>query len=218
MKKTFVLIFSLLLILGACGDNKTKTEGTGQDSAAAPEPAPPPAADSIAAAKKDSLLMRQATTILQWLKNKNFAQLAAQVHPAKGVRFSPYGYIDVAGHKILKAAELRNPDQLPEKINWGVYDGSGDPIEAGIQFYFDRFVYDKDFLKAEKKAVNQFLGSGNSLNNLKEVYPGCDFVEFYFPGFDPKYEGMDWVTLRLVFQTEKNSTYLVGIVHDQWTI
>jgi len=43
-------------------------------------------------------------------------------------------------------------------------------------------------------------------------------VEYHFPGFDKKYEGMDWASLRLVLIEAKDGWKLVGIVHDQWTI
>jgi hypothetical protein len=42
-------------------------------------------------------------------------------------------------------------------------------------------------------------------------------VEYYFPGFDPQYEGMDWRSLRLIFLQDNDVWYLAGIVHDQWT-
>jgi hypothetical protein len=43
-------------------------------------------------------------------------------------------------------------------------------------------------------------------------------VEYHFSGFDKKFEGMDWASLKLVFENSNNEWYLVGIVHDQWTI
>jgi hypothetical protein len=36
--------------------------------------------------------------------------------------------------------------------------------------YMQRFVYDVDFAKPEKRRVNEFIGAGNSLNNLESVY------------------------------------------------
>ena len=205
MKKLILLWSTAALICSACNDN-TPAPGvpTGDSAGKTTIPAPPQVDSAALTAKNDSLLMKEAITVLQLLKAKNFAALAGHVHPSKGVRFSPYGFIDVKAHKVLTAGNLRSPEQLPEKITWGVYDGTGDPIEAGLPFYFDKFVYDKDFLNAEKKAVNQFLAAGNSLNNLKEIYPGAGFAEFYFSGFDPKYGGMDWAGLRLVFEKEKN--------------
>jgi hypothetical protein len=81
-----------------------------------------------------------------------------------------------------------------------------------------KFVYDVDFAKPEKASVDKFLGGGNSLNNLLQVYKDCHFTESYFSGFEKKYEGMDWRTLRLVFKERDKKFYLIGIVHDQWTI
>jgi len=43
-------------------------------------------------------------------------------------------------------------------------------------------------------------------------------VEYHFPGIDPQYGGLDWRSLRLVFQQSGGEWYLVGIIHDQWTI
>ena len=84
--------------------------------------------------------------------------------------------------------------------------------------YMRRFVYDVDFVKPEKRTVNDFIGTGNSLNNLDSVYRGCDFTESHFSGFEKKYAGMDWKSLRLVFKERNGKFFLVGIVHDEWTI
>lgn len=62
------------------------------------------------------------------------------------------------------------------------------------------------------------MGGGNSLDNVKEIYPDADYTEFYFSGFDPKYDGMDWQKLRLIFKTKAGRTFLIAIIHDQWTI
>jgi hypothetical protein len=43
-------------------------------------------------------------------------------------------------------------------------------------------------------------------------------VEYYFPGFEAQYEGMDWKSLRLVFEQHQGSWKLVGIIHNEWTI
>jgi hypothetical protein len=43
-------------------------------------------------------------------------------------------------------------------------------------------------------------------------------MEYHFSGFEAQYEGMDWESLRLVFIQEDSTWYLVGIVHDEWTI
>ncbi|NLE25228.1 MAG: hypothetical protein GX625_07790, partial [Clostridiaceae bacterium] len=80
------------------------------------------------------------------------------------------------------------------------------------------FIYDVDFASAEKIGYNEILGHGNTLENSAEVYKDSMVVEYHFPGLDPQYEGMDWRSLRIVFEKHNDTWYLVGIIHDQWTI
>jgi len=53
---------------------------------------------------------------------------------------------------------------------------------------------------------------------LAIAYPTASFVEFHFTGFDPQYGGIDWSSLRLVFENVGGNWLLIGIVHDGWTI
>ena len=116
------------------------------------------------------------------------------------------------------------PDQLvgvmsdPTERVWGVYDGSGLPIEMPYAEYQARFVYDQDYLNAEEIGLNERIGQGNTIDNSLEYYPGAMVVEYHFSGFDPALAGMDWKSLRLVFHEENSEWYLVGIIHDEWTI
>jgi len=159
-----------------------------------------------------------SSKILRSLNEKGYAGLAEFIHPELGIRFSPYAYIDTTADQLLSRNKLIALGKSQKKIKWGYEDATGKPIKLSINNYVEKFVYDVDFLNAEKKGVNKFFGGGNSLNNLKEIYPRCNFAEFYFSGFDPKFEGMDWRALRLVFKDYKKNYYLIAIVHDQWTI
>ena len=170
--------------------------------------------------RKDSILLKLTQTILLTVKNKNYSAFANYIHPVAGIRFSPYGYVDTANDIIFSKAKFiaqaGNPNQ--DMIVWGAFDGTGDPIRMTLNNYIQRFVYDVDFVKPEKRSVNKFIGGGNSLNNLDSVYKDCDFTESHFSGFEEKYGGMDWKTLRLVFKERNGKFFLVGIVHDEWTI
>jgi hypothetical protein len=105
----------------------------------------------------------------------------------------------------------------PTLYVWGVYDGSGLPIKLRFAEYYDQFVYDQDFANAEQIGYNQIIRMGNTINNCFEFYPGAKVVEYHFSGFAPAFEGMDWKSLRLVFQDEGGLLYLVGVIHDGWT-
>ena len=229
MKNLFVFIISVCFFIVACKDKakENKVEIETDDSGQAINRN----ADSLLTAKhlqdsiklrhrKDSVLLRLTNNILVALKNKNFSVFANYIHPVSGIRFSPYGYVDTLSHlrfsreKFIATAK----DDNQEMIVWGEFDATGDPIKMTLNNYLQRFVYDVDFVKPEKRTVNDFIGTGNSLNNLSSVYKDCDFTESYFSGFKKEYAGMDWKTLRLVFKERNGKFFLVGIVHDEWTI
>lgn len=156
--------------------------------------------------------------ILHMLKEKDTSKLAAFVHPEKGVRFTPYSFVDVKKDVKITATEFTGLMTETKKRLWGAFDGTGDPIDLVFPEYYKKFVYDVDFLEAPQIVFDQPIQRGNSLVNMKEAYPDAVFIEYHFPGIDPQYNGMDWRSLRLVFEQKDSKWYLVGIIHDQWTI
>jgi len=165
-----------------------------------------------------SIIEKRSTNVLTAIKNYDLEKLASAVHPDKGVRFSPYGYVDVDKDLVFTAEKVKKLATDSTLYHWGYYDGSGEPIRLKFSDYYKKFIYDVDFLNAEQVGYNKTLGHGNSLNNSFEVYKNSIIVEYYFSGFDPQYGGMDWRSLRLVFEKKGDIWYLVGIIHDQWTI
>lgn len=139
------------------------------------------------------------------------------IHPKQGVRFSPYAYIDSSA-LILTNRGFSNYLNSDTALLWGWYDGSGDSMLLSLTQYIEHFLYNVPFYHAEYTRVDSFMAHGNSLNNLTEFYPGKHFTEYYFKGFDPKYGGMDWQCIRLVFDVHENKLYLIAIVNDRWTI
>jgi hypothetical protein len=170
---------------------------------------------SSAAAKK--LIELRAKQVIAAIKTKNMSKLAVFVHPTKGLRFSPYSYINTKEDSIFKATQLKNLLASRKHYLWGTFDGSGEPIRMTFANYYKRFIYDKDFANAPVIGYNEIARQGNSTNNLGEIYPNSIFVEYHFSGTE-KNSGMDWRSLRLVFEKKGGAWFLVGIIHDQWTI
>lgn len=166
------------------------------------------------------IIEERALDVLTAIKNYDMEKLAGTIHPDNGVRFSPYGCVDVDNDLVFTAEEVKNLATDSKTYLWGYYDGSGEPITLKFPDYYKKFVYDADFVNAEQVGYNKALGYGNSVNknNSFEVYKNSIIVEYYFSGFEPEYEGMDWMSLRLVFEKKDNTWYLAGIIHDQWTI
>lgn len=160
-----------------------------------------------------------ATTVLRALKSGNMETVAAWAHPEKGVRFSPYAYVDTEKDQVLTREELADAMASSEVRNWREFAGNGDMIELTYADYHKRFVYDADFMGGAEIGLNESLGEGTTINNLNDVYPADthDYVEYHIDGIDPALEGMDWRSLRLVFEKIGMDHVLVGIVHDQWT-
>lgn len=144
--------------------------------------------------------------------------MAEYVHPDKGVRFTPYTYVSTEHDVVFYPEAARNLFSDENQYLWGSYDGTGWDILLTPAEYYDRFVYSHDFANAPQVGYNEFLSFGNMLENQFEVYPDAVIVEYYFPGFEAQYEGMDWKSLRLVFEQHQGSWKLVGIIHNEWTI
>ncbi|WP_027410781.1 hypothetical protein [Anoxybacteroides tepidamans] len=163
-------------------------------------------------------VLDMALAVVNALKKKDMNQLALYVDPEKGVRFSPYGHVNLESDLVFKQNDLPSLMESNEKRRFGTFDGSGEPIEMTFRDYLNKFVYDVDFANPQMIGNNIVIGKGNTVQNIHEVYPNAVFVEFHFKGIDSQYNGMDWRSLRLVFEKRNGIWYLVGIVHDQWTV
>lgn len=161
-------------------------------------------------------LLEYSQKIVQIIKEKNYDKLVKYFSPS-GVRFSPYAYVE-SGHIQLTTKQFLEHIKTNKKLVWGYYDGKGGEIRLSVQDYFDKFVYDVDFVNAPQIKPNKIIGRGNSINNIKKFYPNCKFVEYHFAGFEKQYEGMDWRSLRLIYKKTDDRFCLIGIAHDKWTI
>jgi hypothetical protein len=215
----FLTLLLTLILLAAC----TATPPAAEPPTAIPEPSqtptliPSPSSTPTEAPPEPLTLEETAERVITALAEKDLVTVAEFAHPEMGVRFSPYTYVR-EDHLVFTPEELTGLVGSDQVHKWGHYDGTGDPIELTFDEYFQEFVYSADFANPEEMAIDEELGWGNTINNITEFYPGSSFVEYHFSGFEEQYQGMDWESLRLVFIQEEGTWYLVGIVHDQWTI
>jgi hypothetical protein len=165
------------------------------------------------------IIAARAKSVIQALKAGNIAKFSTFVHPQKGVRFSPYASVLLDQDRVIRRNQLAQMWASAKLYQWGDYDGSGDPIRLSFRKYHRRFIFDHDFSHAESVNYNPAsMGHGNTPNTIQAVYPKSIAVGYHFSGFDPKVSGMDWSSLWLVFEKKGSNWYLVGIVHDEWTI
>ena len=163
-------------------------------------------------------LLQTGMTIVQLLADEDMAALSSHVHPTLGVRFTAYPYVNPATDVVLGATQMGMAIAVPVQMNWGNQDGTGDPLLMDYATYHARYVYDADYANPEVIGIDTVIGYGNAIDNLTMVYPNARFLDFHFNGFDPQYDGMDWRSLRLVFELHNGDWKLVGVVHGEWTI
>lgn len=178
---------------------------------------PAPTAGPLSPTEAEALIADQAREVVQALQDQDLRRLATHLHPERGLRFSPYPFVSEAD-LVFQAEQLQVAWVDGSTYTWGVADGSGAPITLTVPEYWGRFVYSQAFIDAPQVGYNTPLGTGNMLDNSRAFYPAGLIVEYHFPGFDPSLGGMDWQSLRLVFEKIDGAWYLVGIIHAQWTI
>jgi hypothetical protein len=162
-------------------------------------------------------VMCLALRVMEMIADEDFAALEGVSDPSTGIRFSPYPYVN-GSNLVFTGSGISDFFTDTALYSFGSYDGSGDPIDLTKADYYLNFVYDEDFLNAPHVSLNWILGTGNMITNHEAFYPLSKTVEFYYTGFNPSYAGMDWRSLRLVFQKFGIEWKLVGIIHGQWTI
>ena len=150
-------------------------------------------------------------------KSRDGAALAAIAHPSKGVRFSPYAYLNPT-NITLSVGQLANAFADPTKRTWGITDGKGDPIVMTFADYVRVYVYARDFASSSQTAYNRTIGAGNAIDNTADVYPDAILFEAYDPGPDPALKDVQWQCLRVLFERSGDRWFLVGVVHGEWTI
>jgi high-affinity K+ transport system ATPase subunit B len=208
------LTFCILISFLACQNKETKaTTPTKTEISTVMVDAQKEAAAAKLATTKDSTLLFESRRIVGLIAQKNYAGLAETFHP-DGVRFSLYGYVDTTSDLVLKAADFVK--NTAKKRTWGMSYGDETPIVKNTSNYFKQHVYDVDFLSVIKPTCNAFTPSGSSVINTAEAYKGCDYVEFHKIGTNPKFDGMDWKTLQIVFKKDGERYKLIGVIHNEW--
>ena len=158
------------------------------------------------------------------LKNKDYGSLAQLAHPVSGVRFSINGKVEPETDVVLSIGDFQKEAIGSNQYNWGVEDGSPEPMMKSVDVFMDRF--NQDFENPERNGWNERV-TGYGIKDQPEsgiqlieggesIYAGCEFVEYYFEG--PSGQEFDWNSYILIFEKYQEKYYLAGILHNYWLI
>jgi len=170
----------------------------------------------ITVATNEQRVVVAAREVLKALSIQDYQTLGGLVS-ADGLSMDLYPRFDSVKNLITKGG-VSEISTAPKKYLWGYTDGKGDAINLTATEFIEKYIYTADYLNAPNVAVNKKLGGGNSLNTIDEDVNGRVYTTFHFSGFEPKYEGMDWTTIYLIFDFEDGEYMLRGIAKDNWTI
>ncbi|WP_172257222.1 hypothetical protein [Saccharibacillus deserti] len=215
-KKTVTAGAAAVMLTGAFGYGLQEQKVSAAEQLTAQSPGTKPA--SAVSVQKE--VLRQANRALRALADRDFDKLADLASPS-GVRFSPYAYVLPKSDRILTPRQLRQVWTDKKTYVWGSYDGSGEPIRLDFRGYYGRFLNNLPYTAPDGIGYNRIVRSGSMPSNLRKVYPEAEFVEFYVKGGrggSPNTGGMDWGSLRFVWEQIEGEWKLVGIVGDRWTI
>ncbi len=203
-----IILSSLLICLHSCKSDK---------KGVVPPTSPDKSIKSLKTEISDSVKVKnKAADVLRMIKAADWKTLSEHIHPEEGLRISPYADIDL-NCTVLEFEDLLSVDTT-KLYNWGAYDGSGSPIRMNLAEYHRKFMYEVDFINAEKIIYNKFAQYGNTRNTIPKMYPECQTIEYYLSGKGSEFEGFNWRALRLVFKSFNDEWYLVALVHSQWTM
>jgi len=218
MKSVFILIFIALVLTNCVQENENNSLGGIVDDEKEFNEVMSKDTTDFETVEQDTITLEQFTDhLIDLLAENKIEEFAHFFHPEKGTYFSPYTFLDTMVVNY-KTNDFIN-DLNNNVVNlWGEYDGSGEPIKLSIKDYFKQFVYNLDFKTlTSQKNINSKLVYSNTLNNIKEIFPNAEYVEYYYKG-SGNYDGMDWASLIFYVEQFNGKYYLVAVVHNQWTI
>jgi len=168
--------------------------------------------------KENFPLLNTACAALRAIQQRDYASLAAWIHPERGVTFTPYSTVNVNSDLNFNPSQVKKFAGDTNRYVWGTVPGTGDLIQMTPEEFVSRYIFGADYTQASKIGIDKINISGNALENVTEVYSDCRFVEFTFPAVEAGGQGQDWNSLKLVFAPSETKWYLVALIHSQWTV
>ena len=202
--------FASILAITGCQSSAESSATTSNQSTDTPSVA-------VVSDMSQQTLRQQAIRIQRALANKDFSRITDDIHPTRGVRFSMYAYVRPEADKVFSHEQYAQYLQQSKiRFTWGEKDGTGELLITPLPIYLETWVDARKFNDARIK-INEFESRGNMINNVKDIYPKSDMVDFYYKGSE-EYDGIDWRGMRLVFDEYQGKRYLMGIINDRWAV
>ena len=146
--------------------------------------------------------------------NQNGDQLAQLIHPERGLRlhhswWNPEIYLTQADARSIFTSSI--------PIDWGVQDGSGNPIVGPFKQEILPLLQ-QDLLPASESSCDDIIHGGTAgWVRLPDGHEAVHFYALHRPGTE-EFAEMDWGTWVVGIEKWQGNYYLSYLVHYQWEI
>jgi len=142
------------------------------------------------------------------------AALAALIDPDQGLRLHRNWWNPLV---LLSGDDAAAPFSSDTSFDWGIADGSGEPIE-GTFAEIALPLLQEDLLLATEMGCNEILAGGTAgLVQLPEGYEQVNYYSLYRPAGPDQIE-FDWGTWVVGVEPWGDGYRLAFLVHFQWEI
>ena len=170
--------------------------------------------ENISSEQAETIISKKAEKIINIIAEKNFQELSKYIHPVNGAFFSTLNRFSINSNLKFYVEDIHNFLDNQKVYRWGGIPGSAIPIELNPPDYFDRYIYNNDYINADKIGYNQMFSDPDYQENQHDVFEKAIVVEFYIEQNEHKLDE----STRIVFQEYEGEWYIVGFSHYEWTI
>ncbi|HIF14993.1 MAG TPA: hypothetical protein EYQ86_06640 [Bacteroidetes bacterium] len=166
---------------------------------------------------KDVLLIEEAVKILYALSSRDPLKLGMAAGLERNshdkITFAPFAYIDTINNSPVSLDSLLRLNEKGDARHfWGIADGTGDSIILSAHMFFNKYVWETDYLNADIISIDTIMKQKFYMQSITSAFGNkARYVEFFVEGTDDMGK-LDWHGLRLVFAEHIGSYKIVGVV------
>jgi hypothetical protein len=140
--------------------------------------------------------------------------LAQLIHPERGLRIHHAWWNPEVR---ISRADARQLFTSAAGYDWGVQDGSGQPIVGSFKEHILPLLQ-QDLLLATETGCDEIIHGGTAgFVRLPDGYDAVHYYSLYRPGTE-EFAGMDWGTWVVGVEKWQGSYYVSFLVHFKWEI
>lgn len=164
--------------------------------------------------QKSMQLLQEAYDVAEAVVAGDYAGLSRYVSD-KGLLLVPFSTVEFDRNLLFTSSEVRSFAALKNKYIFGADPVTSQPIEMTVAEYMNAFLRTSDYTAAPMLGVNTVLKRGNAVENVAEAFPDGIFVDFFFP--PSQSGGIDWSSLKVVFEVTNGRYHLVALIRSVYT-